>query len=218
MAWLGDEGGRKVQLVKWIPGTSPGGWKRRAGRGRSRRRGGTGEKFKPKRKDKRRWKERRGRCEGEQKRLGSPSCRPWTQPEQAKSLAPLSSFVAIISVCECKTPFWTRVKSQTTRQGTTLSALTFPSLISLPFHLYPFCTSLVFMLPFPDTPYSPHTSPQQHKLTFSPIDLLSLSIKCAEQARHTVFFLLGSHGAWWMGKADAGGCRRVDSSTRISSL
>ena len=67
-------------------------------------------------------------------------------------------------------------------------------LVSLPFHLYPFCTSLVFMLPFPNTPYSPHTSPQQNKLTFSPIDLLSLSIKCAEQATHTEFFLLGSMG------------------------
>ena len=72
-----------------------------------------------------------------------------------------------------------------------------PSLLlaSLPFHLYPFCTSLVLMLPFPSTPYSPHAFPQQNKLTFSPIDLLSLSIKCAEQARHTEFFLLGSHGA-----------------------
>lgn len=163
----------------------------------SRRRGGAGEKITPKRKEKRRWRRRRRGCEGEQKRSGGPWCGPQThRPEQAKSLAPYPSFVAVLEICQCKTPFWTFKKLQTTRQGTPLCLPSPPlPLASLAFYPYPFSISLIFRPPFPTPPCSPHPPSQQNKSTSSPIDLLPLCIQRVEQARRTMFFLLGHHAA-----------------------
>lgn len=123
----------------------------------SRRRGGAGEKITPKRKEKRRWRRRRRGCEGEQKRSGGPWCGPQThRPEQAKSLAPYPSFVAVLAICQCKTPFWTFKRLQTTRQGTPLCLPSPPlPLASLAFYPYPFSISLIFRPPFPTPPAAP---------------------------------------------------------------
>lgn len=176
------------------------------GRGRSRRREGAGGKFKPKRKEKRRWKERRGRCDGEQKRLGSPSCGPWTQPEQAKCLAPSSSFVAVISTCECKTPFWTHGKLQTPRQGTTLPALTFPSLSIPSLPSVSFLHLTRFHAPLPQHSLQPpcFSSAEQNHI-FSYRFALSQYKVCRTNKAHRVL----SVGQPWGLMNGQSGCRRL---------
>lgn len=115
---------------------------------------GSGGKFKPKGK-KRRWKERRGRCDGEQKRLGSPSCGPWTQPGKQNawllhpvlwlSFQPVNAKHLSGPMGSCRPP----------DKGPLCQPSPSLLLVSLPFHLYPFCTSLVFMLPSPTLPTAP---------------------------------------------------------------
>lgn len=150
---------------------------------------------KPKRKEKRGWKERRGRFEGKQKRLGSPSCGPWTQPEQAKSLAPLTSFVTIISICECKTPFGTHGKLQTTRQGTILSALTFPSLSIPSLPSVSFLHLTRFHAPLPQHSLQPpHFSSAEQTHIFSYRFALSQYKVCRTSKAHRVLSV-EQHGA-----------------------
>lgn len=117
------------------------------GRGRSRRREGSGGKFKQKGKKEEMEGERRGRCDGEQKRLGSPCV--WTMdPARNKQNAWLLHPVLWLSFQPVNAnTFLDPWEVADPRQGTTLPALTFPSLSIPSFHLYPFCTSLVFMLP-----------------------------------------------------------------------
>lgn len=219
MAWLGDGGGGKVQLVKEIPGHQPWGLEKENRKRRKQEERGSGEENQTK-------KERKEEIEGEKREMWRRTEEVGLSPVWTTNPATASKVLGSLpQFCGCRFTLWMQnnfldsgeVANHQTREHSVF-ALTFPSLSIPSLPSVPFLHLTRFHAPFPTTPYSPHFSSQQNKSTFSPTDLLSLSIKCAEQARHTMFFLLGGRGAWWMGEADASSCTMVDSSAYISSL
>ena len=73
MAWLGDGGSGKVQLVKEIPGHQPGGLEKESGKRRKQEERGSGEENKTK-------KERKEETEGKKKGYVKENRRGWTVP------------------------------------------------------------------------------------------------------------------------------------------